>query len=465
MRLRRMRLPCNDWSRMRRWNKRLSTTKKKRAVKDANDKMKQSIKSADEKMRWAIEAHAAAMQRAGEHEKKEREVIQDKKEKAIRATDKKLKLTIKADENVRKAIEAAQEATDKATKTAEIESIAVLRSIEQKLAATQMDFVQLPFLRQVYHEAPDDVFELILSKCSDIDISGWGMGGLNAFRLANKQLKHVSDSCTTRLAKRQVEDGQEPDGSSILPIPIIQKSRRVEEIRCQIRNLRSLEGCPCRLKQLDIGYAPHLSDLSSLASCSTMTSLVIWDSSITDISVITSMPLLEMFVCEKRSGRPSIQEFSPLSSCPMLITLYIGGNRELKDLSPLSACTALETLIINDCPLIISLAPLAFLKNLEDLDCYGCPLITSLEPLSYLKSLKEIYCYGCPLVTSLAPLSTLYNLEKLVCYGIDPQTSVLPLASCRRMEDLECSEGSVGLQELRRRRPMLRVTEHKIDLR
>ena len=75
-------------------------------------------------------------------------------------------------------------------------------------------FEHLPLLRQVYHEAPDDVFELIASNCSGI----YGRGGLNASRLANKSLKQVVESCTTKLTNRHREDG--PDS---LPIPIIHR--------------------------------------------------------------------------------------------------------------------------------------------------------------------------------------------------------------------------------------------------
>jgi len=99
--------------------------------------------------------------------------------------------------------------------------------------------------------------------------------GLDAFRLANKRLKHVLESCTTRLTNQKDEDG--PDS---LPIPIIQSRGRVEEIKCYSNNLRSLEGCPDGLKKLWIGDAPHLSDFSPLASCSMKENLDILNSSI-----------------------------------------------------------------------------------------------------------------------------------------------------------------------------------------
>jgi hypothetical protein len=150
-----------------------------------------------------------------------------------------------------------------AVKSAEVKSDQELKKTkedkEMKLAAMQRDFKRLPLLRQVYHEAPD-VFEMIVSKCCRFDEIIWGLGGLNAFRLANKRFKQVIESCTTM--NRQQEDG--PDS---LPVNIIQKCRRIERILCLSHNLRSLGGCPNGLKKLAIGCAPHLSDLSPLASC------------------------------------------------------------------------------------------------------------------------------------------------------------------------------------------------------
>jgi hypothetical protein len=53
------------------------------------------------------------------------------------------------------------------------------------------------FLARIYHEAPDDVFELILSNCGEVDNWVHGRGGLNALRLANERCKRVVESCTT----------------------------------------------------------------------------------------------------------------------------------------------------------------------------------------------------------------------------------------------------------------------------
>jgi Leucine-rich repeat (LRR) protein len=261
------------------------------------------------------------------------------------------------------------------------------------------------FLARVYHEAPDDVFELFLSMCSDMNEDGGG-GGLNALRLANKRCKRVVESCTTRLTNLLEEDGPES-----LPIHVIERCRMIEEIRCLSRNIKSLEGCPDGLKRLIIGDSPHLSNLSPLASCSMMEILDIDDSSITDISAVASMPLLEEFACCKMvEGRPSIEDLSPLAACPRLKRLHVRGNM-IKDLSLISSLSALEDLGITDCPLI----------------------------------------------TDLAPLSSLKNLKELRCRGINRETSLLPIVSCAGLRGLRCRPDAVDLMELKRRMPHLLI--------
>ena len=260
------------------------------------------------------------------------------------------------------------------------------------------------FLQRIYHDAPDDVFELIISLSINED-SNMGKGGLNGFRLVNKRLKRVVESCTTRL---QLFRGGGPDS---LRTPLIERCGRLEEIIISGPNLRSLEGCPDGLQMIFIGYAPYLSDLSPLASCSKMQDLMISHSSITDISVVSSMPKLEVFSCQKKGELPSIKDLSPLSSCSLLRDLYLRGNTLIKDLTPLSACTSLETFKISS--LITDLSPLSNLSNLQHLTINDCPMINSLKPLSSLKSLQYLCCHSCPLISDLAPLSNLKSLFEL----------------------------------------------------
>jgi hypothetical protein len=134
-----------------------------------------------------IEAHEATMQCVVVEDEKreqdmEQEAINDKKKRAVEAAQKAFKESVKA----------AEDESDQKLKKAKDDK-------EEKLAAMQRDFKRLTLLRQVYHEAPDDVFELIVSLCCQVYGGGWGLGGLNAFRLANKRLEQVVESCTSQI--------------------------------------------------------------------------------------------------------------------------------------------------------------------------------------------------------------------------------------------------------------------------
>lgn len=317
------------------------------------------------------------MQLVVNDEKKEQESIINSKNKAVKEADQKMTRLVKAAEDkMRRAIEFAQNSANQAIKAAKKEADEMMKAAEalaekkelqakrakgRKLAAMRKDIDCLPLLRQIYNEAPDDVLGLILSKCSDEEFLGIGMGGLNPFRLANKRLMKVVESFTTKLTDRQ-----EANGRGSLPVPIIQRCRRVAQIICCTENLRSLEGCPCGLRRLKITSSPHLSDLSPLASCSMMESLCI--------------------------GSSSIKDLSPLSSCPVLKTLHIMYNRELMDLSPLSSCANLQFLKINHCPFITNLAPLSALINLKELYCNGINSNVSVLPLTSCSALNVLGC-------------------------------------------------------------------------
>ena len=420
-----------------------------------------------------IEEHRAAMQQVLEDEKREREAINYRRKKAF--------------EKAQSDAEAVKKAEDKANQ----ELKWAKSSMEKKLAAMQRDFECLNLLRRVYHEAPDDVFEMILLKCSDLGNKYTNrrmavMGSFCDLREANKRCKLVVEACTIRLSALENFDGPE-----LLPIALDQRCRRIEGISCNSKKLKSVVGCPNGLKSLLLlGFTPHLSDLSPLASCPMLKYLSISGSSVTDISVVSSLPLLETFDCiqevDPYNGRPSISDLSPLSSCPGLKFTSFVGNSEVKDLSPLSACTALEVLKFSCCPRITSLAPLSALLNLEDVDCSncslianlvplasltnlrgldfaGCPLIASLSPLSACTALEYLTVSRCPLINDLAPLSRLINLKVLKCSGICRRTSLLPLETCTKLKSLICHKKSVDLEELKRRRPDLKVHHYAMD--
>ena len=215
-------------------------------------------------------------------------------------------------------------------------------------------------LSRIYHEAPDDIMELIVFKSSVVDEKGIGRGGMNVLRLVCKRLMRVVESCATRLTN--LTNG----GPESLPLAL-RRCLRIEHIRSYSRNLRSLEGCPNGLKSLyiddgrslesleplrgcteleslEIWTARDISDLSPLASCTMIKKLTINFSQVTDISALSSMPLLEEVVLHKGAYQTSIKDLSPLIQCKRLRVLYIKGNRDIEDISPLSQCSQLEEL-------------------------------------------------------------------------------------------------------------------------
>ena len=349
-------------------------------------------------------------------------------------------------QNITEAVLAAHEAAMQAFENEE-------RQLSSLMEANEA--VGLP--ARVYHEAPDDIIEHIISTFSDMGEYGGGKEGMNALRLVSKRLMHGVEACATRITNYS-------HGLESLPIALLKRCKRIEQIGCRSMNLISLEGCPAGLKSLCIAIGPRLqsleplsvciglesleirlayliSDLSPLVTCTKLKKLCINDSQVTDISALASMPLLEEFNMSKEDEDldlydeegTSVSDLSPLSHCSNLKELHIGGNRDIKDLSPLSQCT-----------------------QLENLDMWGLIQITDLKPLSVLTNLKDLDIQNNP-VKDLTPLSALHNLEGLFCSGIPLSTSLLPLAICVKLNKLYCSGNAKDLRAMKERMPGLDV--------
>ena len=238
---------------------------------------------------------------------------------------------------------------------------------------------------------------------------GMGRGGMNVLRLVSMRMKRVVESCATMLTNTR-----EADGPDSLPLDLMNRCRRIELIRCCSHNLRSLEGCPNRLKSLHIDNGQHIqsleplrgcsglerlridsafqvSDLSPLAECTIMTHLYFIGSCVTDISVLASMPRLLSVAFPKLPGQPSIKDLSPLASCKSITGLYLEGNSELKDLSLLKILTGLKALSISSIP-TDDLTPLTALPKLQILRCNSIPTATSLLPLERCTGLRKVLC-------------------------------------------------------------------------
>ena len=291
-------------------------------------------------------------------------------------------------------------------------------------------------LRRIYHEAPNDIMELIVKLFSDVNEYGWGRGGMNVLRLVSKRLMRVVESCATRLTQL------DQYGPESFPLAL-RRCKRIEHIRCNSRKLRSLDGCPDGLKSLHIGQvdslhsldplrgcteleifdievAHQISDLNPLNACTRLKTLILPYSQVTDISVLSSMPLLEEISLQKTGDpslkEPSIKDLSPLAQCKRLKKLNIAGNQDIKDISSLSHCTQLEKLQMWGLTKISDLKHLSSLTKLKNLDISHVP-VEDLTPLSALQDLKMLVCRGIPLTSSLLPLARCIKLKNLYCYG------------------------------------------------
>jgi hypothetical protein len=162
---------------------------------------------------------------------------------------------------------------DQATKMSEM-----TKRNEKEISAAMQAWKSNTVSRRVYHEAPDDVFELIVFRSSDVGEDRWGswvgMGGLNALRLVSKRCLRAVESVATRLTRKGYADS--------LPQVTLKRCKRIEHIRCihdrwSIRRHNSLEGCPDGLKSLYIGDGFQMKSLEPLSACKELESLEIYD--------------------------------------------------------------------------------------------------------------------------------------------------------------------------------------------
>jgi Leucine-rich repeat (LRR) protein len=211
------------------------------------------------------------------------------------------------------------------------------------------------FLSRIYHEAPNDVFELMVSKFSN----GWG--GMNELRLVNKRCMRAVMSCATRLSCLRIAIAE------LEAFPrwsIDMEHGRIQHILCNC--LKSLDGCPKGLKSLDIGFSRSIRSLEPLRGCEELEVLVI-----------------QQGLC--------IFDLNPLASLTKIKKLIV-GNSQVSDLSPLSSMSLLAELNIFGCSSIQSLDPLSGLINLQHLNCFGIDPKVSLLPLASCTGLKELVC-------------------------------------------------------------------------
>jgi hypothetical protein len=125
------------------------------------------------------------------------------------------------------------------------------------------------------------------------------------------------------------------------------------------------------------------------------------------------------------SSFKSITDLSILTHLPLLEHLSFIGNSNITDLSSLAELTRLQSLYLDQCSAISDLSPVGRLIELRELELDSCPRISSLEALLRLRNLQSINIVGTE-VRDLSPLLSLENLRTLRIGGwFVPDYSIL----------------------------------------
>ena len=334
------------------------------------------------------------------------------------------------------------------------EIIEMEKKQKEEISVAMQAFEAEVVARRLYHEAPDDIFELFLILLSyQYDDDEWGEGGLNFLRLVSKRCMRVVESVATGLTCTE--------NARTLPVAVITRCNKINHIRCDRHGdrLANLEGCPVGLKSLiisngsslesleplsackeletlEIEYAYEISDLSPLSTCTKLKILQLEDSKISDLNPLLNMTQLEELDLSQLLDEdlPLSKGLSPLSHCKKLRKVNLRHNVAIEDLSPLSQCPDLEELSIS------------WLHRINDLSFFE-------KGFAKLRVLEIDYL----LVGDLSPLAKLQNLKDLDCWAIPRTTSLLPLARCRKLENIKCFKDAKDLDVLRERRPDIKI--------
>ena len=147
------------------------------------------------------------------------------------------------------------------------------------------------------------------------------------------------------------------------------------------------------------------SDLSIIADLPNLTTLVLAQCGLTNISPLSAATKLEMLDLHGNT----IQDLMPLQGMKKLHTLNLAQNA-LTDLTPLSGLSALTTLSVASNSLT-TLAPLSTVTTLTALDA-STNMLTDLSGVETLSALVGLYVSGNNL-TDITAVETLTGLEEL----------------------------------------------------
>ncbi len=218
----------------------------------------------------------------------------------------------------------------------------------------------------------------------------------------------------------------------------------------KIKNLSPV----ARLENLEVLHLnmPDITDVKPLAGLKALRELSIGAAGkLTDLTPLASLNQMEHLYC----FRSPVSSLGFAENMAKLKTLWVFGT-EISDLSPISQSRSLVYLDIHDTP-VTSLSAVKGLDKLRILYIDNTA-INSLEPVAGLKSLRYLYLSGTE-VKSLEPLRELKHLKKLDI-GHTAITSIEPLFVLPNLKELRCVNVPVPewqFIELKKRNPGCRV--------
>ena len=195
------------------------------------------------------------------------------------------------------------------------------------------------------------------------------------------------------------------------------------------------------VKELDLrGGGLTNADLAPLGQMTQLGELNLDDNpEITDLSPLASLTTLESL----RIRNTGAVDLSPLAGLTQLKTLYL-SNPDISDLTPLSGLTNLIYLMLDDGnqsrSKMVDLSPLAGLVNLQELQIPSTPNYTDFSPLSGMTQLRELQMMGTQYggtnsIDSLEFVRNMPHLERLNITVRDVDLS--PLAGATNLRHLE----------------------------
>ena len=185
-----------------------------------------------------------------------------------------------------------------------------------------------------------------------------------------------------------------------------------------------LSGLP-HLRDLELYGCPVLTDISILATLTSLRTLTVQGSAVSDISALPALTELTL-----RDVSMTL-DLSPLSRLPLQI-LRLGGLGS-RPLQPLAALRQLTELTLDDVALAhLRWLPTPALRTLAISDA----VVGSLDGIEAQKGLRTLSLVDCTRLDDLSPLAALSSLASLT------------IQACPQLDDLSVLQGMVGLKQL-----------------